>query len=137
MERATVLIEQYNGYSPAQLDDEHTVNGALTVGENIGDLSGVEIALKAYRIALGGDLADAPVIDGLTGTQRFFIGYALTERTKRRDEALITQINTDPHSPEEFRINGIVRNLGLWYDAFEVGDSDELFLEPAARVSIW
>lgn len=137
MERATVLIEQYNGYSPAQLGDEHKVNGALTVGENIGDLAGVEIGLKAYRMALGGSFDDAPVIDGLTAVQRYFIGYALTERTKRRDEAVITQINTDPHSPEEFRINGVVRNLDEWYEAFDVQPSDELYLAPEDRVSIW
>ncbi len=137
MERANVLIEQYNRYSPAQLGDEHKVNGALTVGENIGDLAGVEIGLKAYRMALGGSFDDAPVIDGLTAVQRYFIGYALTERTKRRDEAVITQINTDPHSPEEFRINGVVRNLDEWYDAFGVTEDDALYLAPEDRVSIW
>jgi len=137
MERAGVLIEQFNGYSPAQLSDEHKVNGALTVGENIGDLAGVAVALRAYEIAVGGSLADAPVIDGLTGVQRYFIGYALTERTKRRDEALITQINTDPHSPEEFRINGVVRNVDAWYEAFDVKEGDALWLDPADRVRIW
>jgi putative endopeptidase len=137
MERANVLIEQYNRYSPLQLSDEHKVNGALTVGENIGDLAGVEIGLKAYRMALGGSLEDAPVVDGLTAVQRYFIGYALTERTKRRDEAVITQINTDPHSPEEFRINGVVRNLDEWYQAFGVTEDDALYLAPEDRVSIW
>lgn len=137
MERAQGLIEQYNGYSPLQLGDEYRVNGALTVGENIGDLAGVAIALRAYEIALGGDLDTAPVIDGFTGVQRYFIGYALTERTKRRDEALITQINTDPHSPEEFRINGIVRNMDAWYQAFGVQEGDDLYLEPHDRVTIW
>ena len=135
--RADKLIEQYNGYSPAQLSDEHKVNGALTVGENIGDLAGVLVALRAYEIALGGSLADAPVIDGLTGVQRYFIGYALTERTKRRDEALITQINTDPHAPEEFRINGVVRNIDAWYEAFDVKPGDALYLAPEERVRIW
>ncbi len=137
MERAAVLIKQYDAYSPAQLSDEHTVNGALTVGENIGDLSGVEIGLKALRIAVGRPLAELPVIDGLTATQRYFIAYALTERTKRRDEALITQINTDPHSPEEFRINGVVRNMDAWYEAFGVTDDAALWLAPEDRVSIW
>jgi len=137
MGRAGQLIEQYNGYSPRQLGPEHTVNGALTVGENIGDLAGVEVALRAYEIALGGSLANAPVIDGLTGVQRFFIGFALSERTKRRDEALITQINTDPHSPEEFRINGVVRNVDAWYEAFDVQPGDALYLAPEDRVRIW
>ncbi len=137
MERAAVLIAQYDSYSPAQLGDEHTVNGALTVGENIGDLSGVEIGLKALRIAVGKPLTELPVIDGLTATQRYFIAYGLTERTKRRDEALITQINTDPHSPEEFRINGVVRNMDAWYEAFGVAADDALWLAPENRVSIW
>jgi putative endopeptidase len=135
--RTSALIDQYNAYSPKQLGDEHRVNGALTVGENIGDLAGVEIALKAYRMAVGGSLDDAPVVGGLTGLQRYFIGYARTEQTKRRDEALITQINTDPHSPEEFRINGVVRNMDAWYEAFGAEPGDELYLAPEERVSIW
>ncbi len=135
--RATALIAQYDGYSPRQLSDEYTVNGALTVGENIGDLAGVEIALKAYRMACGGVLDDSPDEDGFTPLQRYFIGYAITERTKRRDEAVITQISTDPHSPEEFRINGVVRNLDAWYEAFGVTEGDELYLAPEERVSIW
>lgn len=137
MERATRLIAQYDGYSPAQLSDDHTVNGALTVGENIGDLAGVEIGLKALRRAVGKPLSDLPVIDGLTAVQRYFIAYALTERTKRRDEALVTQINTDPHSPEEFRINGVVRNMDAWYEAFGVTADDALWLASDDRVRIW
>ena len=137
MERAAGLIAQYDGYSPAQLSDDHTVNGALTVGENIGDLAGVEIGLKALRIAVGKPLEELPAIDGLTAVQRYFIAYALTERTKRRDEALITQINTDPHSPEEFRINGVVRNMDAWYEAFGVTAEDALWLAPEDRVRIW
>ncbi|MFW2513755.1 M13 family metallopeptidase [Demequina sp. SO4-13] len=137
MERAHLLIEQYDGYSPAQLSDEHVVNGALTVGENIGDLAGVEIALKAYEIALGGPIADAPEVDGLTATQRFFIGYALTERMVTRDEALVTRLAMDPHSPSEFRVNGIVRNVAAWYAAFNVTEDDELWLATDKRVSIW
>ena len=136
-ERTSVLIAQYDGYSPAQLSDEHTVNGALTVGENIGDLAGVEIGLKALRIAVGKPLAELPVIDGLTAVQRYFIAYALTERTKRRDEALVTQITTDPHSPEEFRINGVVRNMDAWYEAFGVTEDDALWLSSDDRVRIW
>lgn len=137
MVRAKKLISQYDGYSPRQLADEHTVNGALTVGENIGDLAGVEIALKAYEIALGHPIEEAPEVDGLTALQRFFIGYALTERMKVRDEALVTRLSTDPHSPSEFRVNGIVRNLDPWYEAFGVGEDDGLWLDPEDRVSIW
>ncbi|MCB2412772.1 peptidase M13 [Demequina sp. TTPB684] len=135
--RAQVLIEQYNGYSPLQLADDYTVNGALTVGENIGDLAGVEIALKALKIAVGQPLDELPLIDGLTAVQRYFIAYALTERTKRRDEALMTQITTDPHSPEEFRINGVVRNMDAWYAAFGVSEEDALWLDSERRVRIW
>ena len=137
MERAQKLIAQYDGYSPRQLGGSHHVNGALTVGENIGDLAGVEISLKAYEIALGHPIEDAPEVDGLTALQRFFIGYALTERMKVRDEALVTRLATDPHSPSEFRVNGIVRNLDAWYEAFGVAEGDGLWLSPAERVSIW
>jgi len=137
MTRARALIEQYNGYSPKQLDGSHHVNGALTVGENIGDLAGVEISLKAYEIALGHPIAQAPELDGLSAEKRFFIGYALTERMKVRDEALVTRLATDPHSPSEFRVNGIVRNMDAWYLAFGVAEGDELWLAPEERVSIW
>jgi putative endopeptidase len=136
-ERTKALIEQFDAYCPAQLGPEHHVNGALTIGENIGDLAGVEIGLKAYAISLGGSLDDAPVLDGFTATQRYFLGYAVTEQTLRRDEALITQINSDPHAPEEFRINGVVRNMDAWYEAFGVGPDDALWLPPEKRVSIW
>ncbi len=136
-ERTKALIAQFDSYSPAQLGPEHHVNGALTIGENIGDLAGVEIGLKAYAISRGGSLEDAPELDGFTAVQRYFIGYAITEQTKRRDEALITQINSDPHAPEEFRINGVVRNMDAWYEAFGVGPDDALWLAPEERVSIW
>ncbi|MBN2177262.1 MAG: peptidase M13 [Demequinaceae bacterium] len=136
-ERTRALIEQFDSYSPAQLGPEHKVNGALTVGENIGDLSGVEIGLKAYALACGGSVDDAPVLDGFTGLQRYFLAYANSEQTKRRDEALITQINSDPHAPEEFRINGVVRNIDSWYEAFGVGPDDALWLPPESRVGIW
>ncbi|WP_430867296.1 M13 family metallopeptidase [Demequina aurantiaca] len=140
MERAGLLIEQFNGYTPKQLQDaagSFTVNGALTIGENIGDLAGVMIALRAYQISLGGDIADAPVLDGYTGLQRYFLGYALCEQIKVRDEALKTRLATDPHSPSEFRVNGIVRNMDAWYEAFGVGADDALYLAPEQRVTIW
>lgn len=136
-ERTNALIAQFDAYSPLQLGPDYRVNGALTIGENIGDLAGVEIGLKAYAIALGGSLAKAPVIDGLTGLQRYFLGYATTEQTKRRDESVITQISSDPHAPEEFRINGVLRNMDAWYEAFGVGPDDALWLDPSERVSIW
>jgi putative endopeptidase len=135
--RTGALIDQYSAYSPAQLDDSHRVNGALTVGENIGDLGGLAIALDAYRIALGGSLDAAPVLDGLTGAQRALISFAVCWRTKGRDEEVLRRLAIDPHSPEEFRCNGVVRNIGAFYDAFGVGPGDALWLDPQERVSIW
>jgi putative endopeptidase len=132
--RARSLIEQYNALAPRQTPDQH-VNGALTIGENIGDLGGLGIAWKAYRVSLRGQ--EAPVIDGLTGAQRFFMSWARAWLQKIRDEEVIRMLAIDPHSPNEFRCNQIVRNLDEFYDAFDVGASDALWLEPAARVRIW
>ena len=129
------LIEQYDALSPAQLGDEHKVNGSLTIGENIGDLGGLAIALKAYLMSLNGK--EPEVLDGRTGVQRLFISWAQAWRTKGRDEQVINQIATDPHSPPEFRCNQIVRNIDAFYEAFEVKPSDKLWLEPAERVRIW
>ena len=132
--RARSLIEQYSTLAPRQAPDQH-VNGALTIGENIGDLGGLGIAWKAYQVSLRGE--EAPVIDGLTGAQRFLISWARAWKEKIRDEEIIRKLAIDPHSPNEFRCNQIVRNLDEFYDAFDVGASDELWLEPAARVRIW
>jgi putative endopeptidase len=132
--RTRSLIEQYNGLAPKQIPDQH-VNGALTIGENIGDLGGLGIAWKAYLVSLRGE--EAPVIDGLTGAQRFFLSWARIWQSKARDEEAIRLLAADPHSPGEFRCNQIVRNLDEFYTAFGVGATDELWLEPAARVSIW
>ncbi len=131
---AAQLIEQFDALSPAATPDIH-VNGAFTVGENIGDLSGLEIAYKAYKLALKGQAA--PVIDGLTGDQRFFLSWAQAWRGKNRPEEIRRRIATDPHSPDEFRCNQIVRNLAPFYEAFEVTESDAMWLEPASRVRIW
>ncbi|HKR69576.1 MAG TPA: M13-type metalloendopeptidase [Streptosporangiaceae bacterium] len=132
--RTQSLIEQYNALAPKQTPDQH-VNGALTIGENIGDLGGLGIAWKAYVVSLRGE--EAPVIDGLTGAQRFFMSWARAWQSKARDEEVIRLLAIDPHSPNEFRCNQIVRNLDEFYAAFDVGATDELWLEPAARVSIW
>ncbi|KCZ97056.1 M13 family peptidase [Hyphomonas polymorpha PS728] len=137
------LVAQYNGYCP--LDDGATcVNGRLTLGENIGDLGGLSMAYKAYQLSLDADgdgvvSADeqAPVIDGLTGDQRFFLGWAQVWRSKYRDEAKRQQLLTDPHSPPEYRINGVVRNLDEWYAAFGVTEDAPLYLPPEQRVRIW
>jgi putative endopeptidase len=134
-ERTKSLIEQYNELSPAQLADEHKVNGELTIGENIGDLGGLGIAYKAYLMSLNG--AEPPVIDGLSSIQRLFISWAQAWRTKGRDEMVLQRLATDPHSPPEFRCNQIVRNIDAFYDAFDVNQNDKLWLEPAKRVRIW
>ncbi|MDE3044587.1 MAG: peptidase M13 [Acidobacteriota bacterium] len=132
--RAQRLIEQYNALSPRQAPGRF-VNGAFTVGENIGDLGGAGIAWKAYQLSLGG--AEAPVIDGLTGAQRFFYAWALAWRGKGRDEDVAFLLSVDPHSPSEFRCNQIVRNLDAFYDAFDVTPADAMWLEPGERVTIW
>ncbi|MBT0995646.1 M13 family metallopeptidase [Cellulomonas sp. DKR-3] len=135
--RTAALVAQYDAFSPAQLDGSHHVNGALTIGENIGDLGGLSIALRAYRIALGRPLDEAPVIDGVTGVQRFFLGWAQAWRTKGRDEEVVRRLATDPHAPDEFRCNGVVRNVPEFAAAFDVQPGDALYLEPERRVRIW
>jgi putative endopeptidase len=133
-QRTATLISQFNAFSLAGMP-EHTVNGALTVGENIGDLGGLSIALVAYRIALGDE--PAPVLDEMTGLQRVFYGWAQVWRSKIRDEEAIRRLAIDPHSPPEFRCNGTVRNIDAFYEAFDVQPGDALYLEPEARVRIW
>ncbi len=111
------------------------VNGRLTLGENIGDLGGLNVSLEAYKISLKGK--DAPVIDGYTGTQRFFLGFGQIWRQLIREDALRNQVVSDSHSPGEFRANGTVRNMDEWYEAFDVKESDKLYLAPDKRVRIW
>jgi putative endopeptidase len=132
-QRADKLIAQYDAFEPRELPGEH-VNGALTVGENIGDLGGITIALKAYDVALEGE--PAPVLDGLTGAQRLIYSYANVWRTKRRKEQMLQLLTVDPHSPAEFRAN-IVRNLDEFHEEFRTGPEDGLWLEPQDRVRIW
>jgi putative endopeptidase len=128
------LVAQYNSYCP--LDNGETcVNGRLTLGENIGDLGGLSLAWRAYKMATEGK--DVPVIDGLTGDQRFFLAWAQVWRSAQREESYRNRLRTDPHSPEEFRVNGIVRNLDEWYEAFGVTEEDDLYLPPEERVRIW
>ena len=133
--RTKALIEQYEAFTPRGLAGDHHVNGAFTVGENIGDLGGLSIALLAYQLSLNGQ--PAPVIDGLTGVQRVFYGWAQVWRTKSRDAEAIRRLAVDPHSPPEFRCNGVIRNLDAFYEAFELAEDDALFLEPQRRVRIW
>ncbi|SIR61182.1 putative endopeptidase [Williamsia sterculiae] len=133
--RTRALIDQYSQFTPEGLDPQYKVNGEFTIGENIGDLGGLSISLAAYRIATEG--TDVPVIDGLTGLQRVFFGWAQVWRTKTREAEAIRRLSIDPHSPPEFRCNGVVRNIDAFYDAFDVTPGDALFLEPEARVRIW
>jgi putative endopeptidase len=132
-ERAQALIEQYDGFEPEGLDGHH-VNGALTVGENIGDLGGITIAHKAYLLSLEG--REPPVIDGLTGSQRVFLGWGQVWRTVTREADQIRRLAIDPHSPPEFRAN-VVRNLDEFHEAFGVSDGDGMWLGPDERVRIW
>lgn len=134
-ERTRSLIEQYNALVPLGLTDEHTVNGELTIGENIGDLGGLGIAIRAYELSLDG--AEAPEVDGLSGIQRLLLSWAQVWQQKGRDAETIRLLTIDPHSPNEFRCNQIVRNIDAFYDAFAVTESDALWLPADKRVSIW
>lgn len=126
------LVEQYSAFAPF---DDLSVNGEFTLGENIGDLGGISIGLLAYTMSLDGK--EAPVIDGFTGIQRVFLGYAQVWRNKYREEALRQLIQTDPHSPSMYRANGAVRNVPEWYEAFGVTEDHALYLPPEERVKIW
>ncbi len=130
--RAGVLIEQYNGYNPV---DSMQVNGELTLGENIADLGGLTIAYNAYKMSLQGK--EAPVIDGFTGEQRFFLGYAQVWRRKYRDEELRRRILTDPHSPSRYRAIGVLSNMPEFYRAFGVKEGDVMYRSDDMRVKIW
>jgi len=130
--RAGKLVSQYNNF---RVLGDVPVNGEFTQGENIGDLSGLTIAYKAYQSTKKGK--EAPVIDGLTGDQRVFAGWAQVWARKYRDEELRRRIETDPHSPSEFRANGTVSNMPEFYDAFGVTPEDKMYIEPKDRVKIW
>jgi len=131
-QRAAELARQYSGYTV--LDNRH-INGELTLGENIGDLSGMAVAFRAYQISLNGKAA--PEIDGFTGQQRFFLGWAQVWRRKYRDAELLKRLVTDPHSPSEFRANGPASNIDAFYDAFAVKPGDRMYRAPNERVKIW
>ncbi len=130
--RAAGLVKQYGRFEPVE---GNFVNGELTLGENIGDLGGLSLAYAAYRLSLDGK--QAPVIDGLTGDQRFFLGWSQIWRRLYREPELLRRLIVDPHSPSEYRVNGIVRNMDAWYEAFGVAEDDELYLDPERRVRIW
>ena len=133
--KADVLGAQYDSYEPVE---GLNINGKLTMGENIGDLGGLQMAHAAYRRHLEACCdGEAPVLDGLTGNQRFFLGWAQVWRAKAREDEVRRRLLTDPHSPPEYRINGVVRNLDAWYEAFGVTEDDALYLAPEDRVRIW
>ena len=131
-QRTEALVAQYSAFEPL---DGLPLNGALGLGENIGDLGGVEAAYTAYKLSLDGK--EAPVIDGYSGDQRFFLGWAQVWRTLYRDEALRRQVTVGPHSPGQYRVLGVVRNMDAWYEAFGVAETDPLYLPPEQRVRIW
>ncbi len=134
----TALAGQYDQFCPFGAETKAgkaCINGRLTLGENIGDIGGLSLAYRAYHMSLNGK--PAPVIGGYTGDQRFFMAWAQVWRTKDRENALRTQLQTDPHSPGEYRANGIVRNFDEWYKAFGVKPGDKLYLPPEQRIRIW
>jgi endothelin-converting enzyme/putative endopeptidase len=132
-ERSTMLGTQYDAFEP--IEGLH-VNGQLTMGEHIGDLGGLQMAYAAFQ-RYKAEHGEPPVIDGFTADQRFFLSWAQVWRAKMREDAARRQIVTDPHSPPQERVNGVVRNLDAWYEAFGVTEGDALYLPPDQRVRIW
>ena len=130
--RGKALVDRFNSFKP--FDDAH-VNGELTLGENIGDLGGVTIAYEAYKMSLNGKAS--PKIDGFTGEQRFYIGYAQAWKVKAREKVARQLLLTDPHSPPRYRVNGILPNVPAFYEAFSVKEGDKMYLSPNERVKIW
>jgi putative endopeptidase len=131
------LVAQYSAYCPFPAAGDkgaQCVKGELTLGENIADLAGLTVAYQAYKLSLKGK--PAPVIDGMTGDQRFFLGWAQVWRRLYRDAELSNRLVTDPHSPSEFR-TAVVRNLDVWYDAYKPAPTEKLYLAPDKRVKIW
>lgn len=138
--RTKALIDQYNHFSPAALGEEHKVNGELTIGENIGDLGGLTIAWKAWANALaeaGLTPQTAPEIDGVSAVERFFASWARIWRSKYRDEFAVQLLAIDPHSPAEFRCNGVLANFDEFANHYGVSAGDDLWIEPQERVTIW
>ena len=132
MQRAQLLVEQYNAFQPLP---NFSVNGQLTLGENLADLAGLVMAYRAWQNSLHGK--EAPVIDGFSGAQRFFFGYSLSFRGKDRPESQQVQLLSDPHSPDEYRVTGPLQTMPAFYTAFGVTATDRMFLAPEKRVAIW
>ncbi|SDM88563.1 M13 family metallopeptidase [Maricaulis salignorans] len=132
--RTDQIVAQYEEFSPVE---GMFVNGRLTLGENIGDIGGLSMAYRAYHMYLADHGGEAPVIDGFTGDQRFFMAWAQVWRRLYTEDNLVARITTDPHSPSQYRTNGVVRNMDVWYEAFGVTEDDALYLPPEERVSVW
>ncbi|WP_417471337.1 M13 family metallopeptidase [Maricaulis sp.] len=132
--RTDQIVAQYEEFSP--VEGMH-VNGRLTLGENIGDIGGLSMAYRAYHMYLDEHGGEAPVIDGFTGDQRFFMAWAQVWRRLYTEDSLVSRLTTDPHSPSQYRTNGVVRNMDVWYEAFGVTEDNELYLPPEERVSVW
>ncbi|WP_339742592.1 M13 family metallopeptidase [uncultured Maricaulis sp.] len=132
--RTDAIVAQYEEFSPVE---GMFVNGRLTLGENIGDIGGLSMAYRAYHMYLADHGGEAPVLDGFTGDQRFFMAWAQVWRRLYTEDNLVSRITTDPHSPSQYRTNGVVRNMDVWYDAFGVTEDDALYLPPEERVSVW
>ena len=130
--RTARLVKEYNAFEPVK---GFHINGAQTLGENIADIAGLEIAYKAYTTTLNGQ--HAQVIDGMTGDQRFYLGFAQSWLGKERDSALISQLKSDPHSPEKYRVNGVVVHMPSFYQAFSVTPADKMWMAPEQRVTLW
>ena len=132
-ERTGTLAAQYDEYSPVE---GYNVNGAVTLGENIGDLGGLSIALHAYAMYVA-DHGEMPVLDGFTGEQRVFLAWAQAFRSVRTEDSMVSRLQSGVHSPSQYRINGVVRNMDAWYEAFDIQPGDALYLPPEERVTIW
>src|SRR5699024_1875116 len=135
--RAADLITQFSQPSPRHLDDAHRVHGAHPLGEDIGDLGGLSIAVKAYLASRSQDGSDAPVLDGFTGLQRVFLSWATVWRGKNRPQEAIRRLAIDPHSPMEFRCNATASHIDAFHDDFGVREGDGMYLAPRERVTIW
>ena len=129
---STRLGNQFASYEPFP---GYAIKPALTMGENIGDIGGLAMAYRAYKLSLNGE--EAPILGGYTGDQRFFMAWAQVWKRVAREDAIKNQIETDPHSPARYRVNGVVRNMDAWYEAFDIKPEDALYLAPEDRVQIW
>jgi len=131
--RTDQIVAQYEQFSPVE---GMTVDGRLTLGENIGDIGGLSMAYRAFQLYAADHEVPAE-LDGFSQDQRFFLAWGQVWRRLYTEDALVSRLTTDPHSPSQYRVNGVVRNMDVWYEAFGVTEDDDLYLPPEERVSIW